>query len=421
MPRPERGRRSVPAAVFLAAVFLLVTPLPAAEASALPERWDWREHGRAPVVRDQGTEEICWALTAASALEAALLPGERTVFSAEHMALENGFETDTEEGGSYRMIMAYLAGGAGPVEETAYTESRADAEPSCRVRTIRLLQGASAGEIKEAVLRCGSVQTSLYMSRETCADPSVYNPGTAAYCLREKRPVNHDVLILGWDDAYGADNFGSDPGEDGAWICQNTWGSGFGEDGVFYVSYADANAAGSGLAYEDIVPAGEAGTIRETDGRGWQARIGYGKETCWFAGVFDAAEDEQVQGAGFYAVGNDADYEIYVVPWFQDTASFVMMEPAAKGHLSDAGYYCVSFDQPAEVRGGRQYAVAVKITTPGTDRPVAAEYAKESGSSPRSGAGSYVSLTGELWEDAAEKYGVNVCLKAVTGPDGGKD
>ena len=406
-------------AFLLTALLLTVLRSGTAASAALPARWDWREHGRAPAVRDQGTEEICWALTAASALETALLPGQRTVFSAEHMVLENGSGTDTEEGGSYRMIMAYLAGGRGPVPEEETSSGQTDPDgprqPSCRVQTIRLLEGASAEEIKEAVLRCGSVQTSLHMSRDTCADPAVYNPETASYYLAEERAVNHDVLILGWDDAYSAEHFGSDPGEDGAWICQNTWGSLFGEEGVFYVSYADANAARSGLAYEDIIPAGEAGTIRETDERGWQARIGYGKETCWFAGVFSADEDEWVQGAGFYAVGRDTEYEIYVVPWFQDTASFVMMEPAAKGRLADAGYYMIPFDRPAQAKEGRKYAVAVHIRTPGTDRPAAAEYAG------RGGAESYVSLTGEIWEDAARKYGVNVCLKAAVVPCGKED
>ena len=46
---------------------------------------------------------------------------------------------------------------------------------------------------------------------------------------------NHDVVIIGWDDNYPQENFTTHPEGDGAFICKNSWGEEFGEDGYFLV------------------------------------------------------------------------------------------------------------------------------------------------------------------------------------------
>lgn len=52
---------------------------------------------------------------------------------------------------------------------------------------------------------------------------------------------NHSVIIIGWDDTYSRDNFPEEirPDTDGAYLVQNSWGSEWGDRGVFYVSYDD--------------------------------------------------------------------------------------------------------------------------------------------------------------------------------------
>ena len=36
---------------------------------------------------------------------------------------------------------------------------------------------------------------------------------------------------------FSKDNFTVKPQNDGAFICQNSWGENFGDDGIFYISY----------------------------------------------------------------------------------------------------------------------------------------------------------------------------------------
>lgn len=425
----------------------------------LPERWDARERGRKPTVKSQGSYGTCWALAAASALETSLLPAVRTEFSADHLALNNHFETSLTDGGDYVMIMAYLSGWQGPVteEEDPYGDAYSPngLEPAVHVQEIRLLEGSTRQEIKEAVYRYGAVQTSLYMSRaETLPQKGFYQEENAAYYYPEAQTQNHDVVILGWDDNYSRYHFNQTPPEDGAFICQNSWGDSFGEDGVFYVSYADANIGRTGLAYSRVEAVDNYAAIYQTDDCGWQGQQGYADETCWFANVYTAGMDSAVSeipvktvpagntgteetartepeetetagiiqteeghelsAYGFYATGPDTSYELYLVRGFETAESFADMEYIQSGTLEQAGYYTVDLDQPVLLNEGERFAVIVKITTPGAENPAAVEYRADSYTRnvTTEGKEGYLSQYGERWEHTEQRFGSNVCLKA---------
>lgn len=56
---------------------------------------------------------------------------------------------------------------------------------------------------------------------------------------------NHAISIVGWDDGYSKDNFtnenGDKPAGDGAFIIKNSYGTLFGDNGYYYISYYDIN------------------------------------------------------------------------------------------------------------------------------------------------------------------------------------
>lgn len=85
------------------------------------------------------------------------------------------------------------------------------------------------------------------MMEETvpCLNVEGENPTWAHYAFDEDLPLDHAVLIVGWDDNYSKENFRADyqPPEDGAWIVRNSWGDDWGLDGYFYVSYYDKTLA----------------------------------------------------------------------------------------------------------------------------------------------------------------------------------
>lgn len=387
----------------------------------LPEYWYSGDEGRKPEVRSQGKYGTCWALTAASAMETALLPQERTVFSAEHMALQNAFSVPLEDGGDYLMLMAYLSGWQGPVTEAEdpYGDgySPDGLAPAVHVQEMQILEGESVESIKQAVYEFGSVQTSLYMSRGTTAPERLYyNEETDAYYYPEEKQQNHDILILGWDDSFSRFRFRQAPDCDGAFICQNTWGSDFGEDGIFYVSYADANIGVSGIVYSKVESADNYDHIYQTDDCGWQGRQGYETDTCWFANVYTARRAEELKAAGFYATGQNASWEIYLVHDFEDAGSFERMEFLRSGSAQRTGYYTEELSEPVRLAAGERFAVIVKMTTPEEKNPVAVEYRANDYTQNvvTEGKEGYISQYGKLWQNTEESFGTNVCLKAYT-------
>ncbi len=427
----DRNRRIAPAAAAILAAVLLWACLPvgdntqlyseASEIDRLPSYWFAGDIGKLPLVKNQGAYGTCWAITASLALESALLPQEHIVFSADHISLQNSFETDVNDGGDYLMLMAYLCGWQGPVteEEDPYGDNYSPdgLTPAVHVQEMRLWMDARTDQIKEAVRSWGAVQTSLYMDQETAeAGAGFYNPKTCGYYYPEKMTQNHDILILGWDDSYSAENFIQTPAHDGAFICMNTWGSEFGEDGIFYVSYDDPNLFATAIAYTRVEGTDNYDRLYQYDDCGWQGKQGYNSGECWFSCVYTAEADETLSAVGFYATGENAACDLYLIHDFDGTDSFEQMEFLQSAVFSELGYYTVDLDSPVQLREGERFAVAVKIDAPGETNPVAVEYRSDEYTQnvTTQGKESYISRYGINWENTQEKFDTNVCLKVYT-------
>ena len=401
--------------------------------SPLPKTFSWADYGKKPTVRDQGSLGTCWALTAAEEVESALLPQTHLVLSADHISLQNGFDIEQDEGGDYSMIMSYMADFKGPVteEEDPYGDGRSPQglKAAVHVGEMRLLEGMSADRIRHMIYRFGAVQTSLSMDR-TRTDRSrsfYYNEETCSYYDPVTEPLNHDVLVLGWDDTYSKNNFRKQPAHDGAWICQNSWGAGFGRNGIFYVSYEDANVfRKGGIAYTDVRAAGDAARVLETDSLGWQARQGYGNDSAWFAGVFETDSPQVLEAAGLYAVGPATAWRMVLVENFSGTDSLSEAAsgksgiPLGCGWIENPGFYTLRLRQPLSLPAGERFAVVVFVDTPGTGRPVAVETRKDRYTDTVSldGRESYISKDGTSWERTQTAYRTNVCLKLYTSDAG---
>lgn len=386
----------------------------------LPYSYSFLEKEKNSIVRDQGVRSTCWACAAITALETTMLPEAKYELSVDHMSMCNSFNISQFDGGEYTMALAYLAAWQGPVleKDDPYGDRITDntLKPVLHVQEAQIIATKNLEKIKEMVYKYGGVQTSLYTSMTSAGETSkYYNEETAAYCYIGEEKPNHDVVIIGWDDNYPKENFNADIDSNGAFICQSSWGTGFGKNGIFYVSYLDANIGVHNIVYTGVEGVDNYDRIYQTDLCGWQGILGYEQSKAYFANVYNSKSSENVKAVGFYATDVDTSYSVYVVSNYKGEESFKEMIPVATGKFENAGYYTVVFDKPVKITGDR-FAVVVKIDTPNSQRPIAVEMAKDYSTLSvdiTDGEG-YISLNGDKWERVEDEYSCNICLKAFT-------
>ena len=405
-----------------------------------PSSFDLGALGRLSPVQDQGQHGTCWAFAATGSLESSLLPADPQVFSEDNLVLTAGFDPDPYEGGGNSlMASADLARWAGPVSSTedAYGDSFTPPGLSAEKHVQDVLylpsrSGALDNEaIKQSLMTYGAVYTTIYADAGMCGSTTsaAYDATTASYCYGGSAAPNHAVDIVGWKDDYSRDNFSTRPQGDGAFIVRNSWGTGWGKSGYFYVSYYDARIGYQGApdcqqdanaVFSDAQPTGNFSGIYQYDPLGWTSSEGYGRNTAWFANDFIAgdAETGQLAAVSFYAAEPGSSYTVYA-GLCTSTDPSPALTVAASGSFSAAGYHTVILDSPRQLTTGQHFCVAVKLTTPGYDYPIPLETNIPGYSSSSTPSGeSFVSADGTHWHNVTN---ANVCLKAFTRAAGSTD
>ncbi|MDD6402466.1 MAG: lectin like domain-containing protein [Lachnospiraceae bacterium] len=387
----------------------------------LPDAYDMRDYQRVSNVRDQGRYGTCWAFASLGALETTLLPMDKEEFSTDHMSMCNSYNLDLNKGGEHTMSIAYLAAWQGPVLEK--DDPYGDGMSNPNLKAVKHLEEAliinerDYEKIKSAIFRYGAIETSLYTQMEYVDSYSVYysEENNSYYYDGEEAP-NHDVVVVGWDDNYPKEMFTNTPEADGAFICKNSWGDSFGDNGYFYVSYYDKNICNKSVVYTKVGDKDNFDKIYQSDLLGWIGLMGFGKEEGFFANAYTAGVNEQLEAVSFYATDKNTEFEVYVIPEFVDQKSLADRQFVVAGTTKYAGYYTVRFPEAVKLTDNGKFAVAVKIKTPGAVHPIAIEYNADERTANfdiTDGEG-YISLYGESWHSAEETQNCNVCLKAFT-------
>jgi uncharacterized repeat protein (TIGR02543 family) len=93
--------------------------------------------------------------------------------------------------------------------------------------------------IKQHLMKYGALTAGIHSD-------IYFNFNTINYCVKNdsligsqneiNKSINHLITIVGWDDNYDANGLWQNKG---AYICLNSWGEDFGDNGYFYVSYDD--------------------------------------------------------------------------------------------------------------------------------------------------------------------------------------
>jgi C1A family cysteine protease len=392
--------------------------------SSLPLRFDLRTQGKLTPVKDQGTCGSCWAFSTFASLESGLLPAEIWDFSENNMKNTNGYDLSSCQGGNALMATAYLTRWSGPLPEqndpykpvpgSSVSMSVPNMAAVKQILEVLFIPGrSSAGDnqnIKQALMQYGAVYSTIHW------EDAYYSRSTASYYYGGSSRANHAITIVGWDDTYDRSRFPYRAPGNGAFIIKNSWGSAWGENGYFYVSYYDTsigldNAVFCGGSTDNYYH------IYQYDPLGWVSSIGEGGETAYFANVFTAQSDEQIAAVGFYTPSTNSQYKVMVYQNIREAPVSGSPLGTTSGTISSPGYHTITLSEPVQVSRGEKFSVMVKLTTPGYQYPIAIEYPYPGFSSKASAHSgeSYVSSTGTLWTDISTVYAnTNVCLKALT-------
>jgi len=435
--------------------------------AVLPPKYDLRDHNRMTDVRDQGPYGTCWAFGAMASLESSFLASgapEPEDFSEWHLSYfarvdENsekpaftqstplfGYDPIFDQGGNAWMASAILARWTGAVNEAdrpyqntkPWPESSrplASDPVSKHLENVYYLGGDFDAEaVKNAVMTYGAVTIRMKWASNSYFN-ATYN---SFYCPDISTSGGHAVTIAGWDDDFPKENFSdaAKPATNGAWLIKNSWGSSWGDNGYFWLSYCDPNIGDPALFIGGDKT--DFDGVYQYDPLGWVNSLGYSEsDTAWFANVFTAREiipgsnaevlkavsfyggdsnAEVLKAVSFYAGASNSSYLIEIRKGVSaDNPRSGDLMTSAVGVLQAAGYHTVVMDEAVPLSAGEMFSVVVRLKTPGFNYPVPIEYplGSYSDKAVASAGQSFVSEDGASWKDfTVSMPNGNVCLKA---------
>ncbi len=382
--------------------------------STIPTKYDARQEGYLPAVRDQGRWGACWSFSLTGALEVSAVRDIGAVadgidLSERHLAYfgyNTGYDAldnankDTmtspadyylTNGGNDIRGVVRLMNWNGGADEDAYpyvTSSLPDALERTAAQNAKLyLENAyrynfaeetdkdeAVNVVKKMIMDYGAVSWSYYN------DAKYVNESTGAYYNNAggsgSAKTNHAIMAVGWDDDYPKENFREDimPENNGAWIIRNSWGANRGDDGYYYMSYEDVSLGSGNPVY--AVTVCDSGKY---DNNYFYGNTAFSSKTIAVrraAQVYqmksENAEREKLTAVSFLIGTSNVDYEIqiYKNPVRKDgvvtdpTSGTAMLDAPQTGTTTYAGMHTIELTTPIVL--DTDDFVAVVLTFPDT-------------------------------------------------------
>jgi len=372
----------------------------------LPTRFDCRDEGILTSVKDQEGAGHCWGFAALGVIEAYTKKlGLATYDLSEHnMVTCHGFEWD--EGGNKEMATAYLTRLSGPILEiqdpysdTDFSCSAVNKKPAFYVTESKFLP-ENKEVLKYILMTYGPFARSMYW------DPFFFNSSTNTYYYNGNEDTNHGVITVGWDDNI------TTSGGKGAWIVKNSWGTSWGDNGYFYMSYNDKYAISEPSIYPVRQETTEIDTILMIDYFGELSSFGFGDYHDYGLIKYHVNENYHFSKIGTYIGASNSIIDIEVF--------------ATKDGNNLTDTLAISYHNLAEYPGFQTFDVSFDVTgdfyikigyyTPGDRHPVPAESFASGYAIPQINQGvCWLSNKGDTWEElglGVSDAEADLCIRA---------
>ncbi len=414
---------------------------------SLPSSYNAVNKGLVTSVKSQGESGVCWAFSAMSLMESdSIAKGYKTIaeadFSEAHhtwftgrgraenkndLAYGDGYyiEEPYLRGGNWKISAASLARWMGAANESDFPfydgslENMGNYAESERYNTSTgvIIESAQSlvttEDIKQWIMDHGSVTAAFYY------DDNCHNYSTASYCTSTSGTINHQIVIVGWDDSYSASNFGNacKPSGNGAWICKNSWTSYWGDDGYFRISYHDASL--SMFAGYTVQKSEDYYRNYTYNGAEWYSALGIAKP-LQVANVFTAKGYESLSAIAVQTYGSDVQMKATVYKNIKSGYTSPINGTAActvETVIENEGYHTVYLDSPVDLAPGEIFSVVVRYYNPNGTTYIPVEKNTPDGLAYSSREGeSFIDVagTGNNWRSASSQGAHNFYIQALT-------
>jgi len=261
-------------------------------------------------------------------------------FNQDTMA-NDGSGLEVHYGGDYRVTSAYLSRGEGAIKDTTNYSSWYYNAPSRKrggykyfyVRDIEWytmdesLNGIET--IKRKVMENGVMGTCMAYSQDFIYQYMHYQPPT------NDMDPNHAIAIIGWNDTI---DIGAP--EPGAWLCKNSWGESWGNDGCFWISYYDKWAGrhpemGAVSLFNAVEPFYD--SIYYHDYHGWRDTK---TDITTALNVFTANDTIEINAVSFFTAIDSVHYSYKIYKTF-DGVDLTDLIAHVDGFIPHSGFHTI--------------------------------------------------------------------------------